>query len=57
MFEECKKQLNNLLKEERIIKKKLENIQKTKMECIRILLDDEYAKRKGNENEFKCNRH
>lgn len=44
-FEECKKAIDKLIKEEKLTKQKLDNIQKTKMECIRILLDDEYVKK------------
>lgn len=42
-FEECMKQIKRLLIEEKLTKAKLERIQKDKMNCIRVLLDDKYC--------------
>ena len=50
-FEECKKMIKELIREEKQTKQRLENIQQTKMECIRILLDEEYAKFRSDEIE------
>lgn len=44
-FEECKRQIKNLIAEEKRTEAKLKEIQKAKMECIRILLDDDYNKK------------
>ena len=41
-FEECMKQIKRLLIEEKLTKAKLEKIQKTKLECVRALLDDSF---------------
>ena len=40
----CKKAINRLLLEEKRLKKKLEEIQKEKIKCVRVLCDDEYCK-------------
>ena len=42
-FEKCMKQIKRLLIEEKQCKQKLERIQKDKMNCIRVLLDDKYC--------------
>lgn len=42
-FKKCMKQIKRLLIEEKQCKRKLEIIQKEKMNCIRILLDDKYC--------------
>lgn len=42
-FEKCMKLIKRLLIEEKQCKQKLERIQKDKMECIRVLLDDNYC--------------
>ena len=42
-FEECKRQIKNLIAEEKRTEAKLKEIQKAKMECIRILLDSDYS--------------
>lgn len=42
-FKKCMKQIKRLLIEEKQCKKKLEKIQKDKMDCIRILLDEKYC--------------
>ena len=42
-FEACKKAIKRLLIEEKQTKAKLERIQKEKMNCVRILLSDEYC--------------
>lgn len=42
-FEKCMKAIKRLLIEEKQCKQKLERIQKEKMNCIRVLLDDEYC--------------
>ena len=42
-FEACKKAIKRLLIEEKQTKAKLERIQKEKMNCIRVLLDDKYC--------------
>ena len=39
-----RKTIEKLLVEEKQTKLKLENIQKTKLKCVRILLDDKYCK-------------
>lgn len=44
-FEQCMKQIKRLLIEEKQTKAKLERIQRDKLECVRILLDDEYCKK------------
>ena len=41
-FEKCMKQIKRLLIEEKQTKTKLEKIQKTKLECVRALLDDSF---------------
>lgn len=41
-FEQCMKQIKRLLIEEKQTKAKLEKIQKTKLECVRALLDDSF---------------
>lgn len=41
-FEECMKQIKRLLIEEKQTKAKLEKIQKTKLECVRALLDSSF---------------
>lgn len=43
-FEKCMKAIKRLLIEEKQTKAKLERIQKEKINCVRILLDDEYCK-------------
>lgn len=42
-FDKCMKAIKRLLTEEKQCKRKLERIQKEKMNCIRILLDDKYC--------------
>lgn len=42
-FEKCMKAIKKLLIEEKQTKAKLERIQKEKMNCIRVLLDDKYC--------------
>ena len=42
-FDKCMKQIKRLLIEEKQCKQKLERIQKEKMNCIRVLLDDKYC--------------
>ena len=42
-FDKCMKQIKRLLIEEKQCKQKLERIQKEKMNCIRVLLDDKYS--------------
>lgn len=44
-FEQCMKQIKRLLIEEKQVKARLERIQKGKLECVRLLLDDEYCKK------------
>lgn len=41
-FEKCMKAIKGLLLEEKKTKAKLEEIQKAKINCMRILLDDDY---------------
>ena len=41
-FEKCMKQIKRLLIEEKQTKTKLEKIQKTKLECVRALLDNSF---------------
>lgn len=41
-FEKCMKQIKRLLIEEKLTKAKLEKIQKTKLECVRALLDNSF---------------
>lgn len=41
-FEKCMKQIKRLLIEEKQTKAKLEKIQKTKLECVRTLLDNNF---------------
>ncbi len=41
-FEQCMKQIKRLLIEEKQTKAKLERIQKTKLECVRALLDNSF---------------
>lgn len=43
-FEECKKAIKELLLEEKKTKIKLEEIKRTKIACMRILLDNDYCK-------------
>ena len=42
-FEKCMKAIKRLLIEEKQCKQKLERIQREKMNCIRVLLDDKYC--------------
>lgn len=42
-FDKCMKAIKRLLIEEKQCKQKLERIQKDKMNCIKILLDDKYC--------------
>lgn len=42
-FDKCMKAIKRLLIEEKQCKQKLERIQKDKMNCIRVLLDDKYC--------------
>lgn len=42
-FDKCMKAIRRLLIEEKQCKQKLERIQKDKMNCIRVLLDDKYC--------------
>lgn len=42
-FDKCMKAIKRLLIEEKQCKQKLERIQKEKMNCIRVLLDDRYC--------------
>lgn len=42
-FEKCMKAIKRLLIEEKQTKAKLERIQKDKINCVRILLSDEYC--------------
>lgn len=42
-FEKCVKEIKRLLIEEKQCKAKLERIQRSKLECVRVLLDDEYC--------------
>lgn len=42
-FDKCMKAIKRLLIEEKQCKQKLERIQKEKMNCIRVLLDDKYC--------------
>ena len=44
-FEAGKKAIKRLLIEEKQTKAKLERIQQDKLECVRILLDNEYCKK------------
>lgn len=46
-FEQCMEQIKRLLIEEKQTKAKLERIQRDKLECVRLLLDDEYCKKVG----------
>ena len=41
-FEQCMKQIKRLLIEEKQTKAKLEKIRKTKLECVRALLDNSF---------------
>lgn len=41
-FEKCMEQITRLLIEEKQTKAKLEKIQKTKLECVRALLDSSF---------------
>lgn len=43
-FEKCMKEIKKLLIEEKQCKAKLERIQKAKLECVRILLDNDFCK-------------
>lgn len=45
-FEKCMKQIKRLLIEEKLTKAKLEKIQKTKLECVRALLDNSFYENK-----------
>ncbi len=45
-FEKCMKQIKRLLIEEKQTKEKLERIQKTKLECVRALLDNSFYEEK-----------
>ena len=42
-FDKCVKAIKRLLIEEKHTKAKLERIQKEKLNCVRILLDDEFC--------------
>ena len=42
-FEKCVKAIKRLLIEEKEAKRKLERIQKEKLNCVRVLLDDKYC--------------
>ena len=42
-FDKCMKAIKRLLIEEKQCKQKLERIQKEKMNCLRVLLDDKYC--------------
>lgn len=42
-FEKCMKQIKRLLIEEKQVKARLERIQKSKLECVRLLLDDKFC--------------
>lgn len=42
-FDKCVKAIKRLLIEEKQTKAKLERIQKDKLNCVRILLDDEFC--------------
>lgn len=42
-FDKCVKGIKRLLIEEKQTKRKLEKIQKEKMNCIRVLVDAEYC--------------
>ena len=42
-FDKCMKVIKRLLIEEKQCKQKLERIQKEKMNCLRVLLDDKYC--------------
>lgn len=42
-FEECKKLIEALILEEKKTKIKLEEIDRTKIACMRILLDNDYC--------------
>lgn len=42
-FDKCMKAIKRLLIEEKQTKAKLERIQKDKINCVRILLSDEYC--------------
>lgn len=42
-FEKCMKAIKRLLIEEKQTKTKLERIQKEKLNCVRVLLDDKYC--------------
>lgn len=42
-FDKCVKAIRRLLIEEKQTKRKLEKIQKEKMNCIRVLVDAEYC--------------
>lgn len=44
-FEQFVKQIKRLLIEEKQTKAKLERIQQDELECVRILLDNEYCKK------------
>lgn len=45
-IEKCMKQMKRLLIEEKLAKAKLEEIQKTKLECVRELLDNSFYENK-----------
>ena len=42
-FDKCIKAIRRLLIEEKQTKAKLERIQKEKLNCVRVLLDDKYC--------------
>jgi len=42
-FEKCVKAIKRLLIEEKEAKRKFERIQKEKLNCVRVLLDDKYC--------------
>lgn len=42
-FDKCVRAIRRLIIEEKETKRKLERIQKEKMNCVRVLLDDEYC--------------
>ena len=53
-FEKCMKVIKRLLIEEKQCKQKLERIQKEKMECVRVLLDDDYCEEILRSNNDGC---
>lgn len=42
-FDKCVKAIRRLIIEEKETKRKLERIQREKISCVRVLLDDEYC--------------